>query len=58
MSNPAKTKPWLPYVAPMAAYMALLLIKTNNNLVWVYPLQIGLVIALLWFFRNRYEELR
>lgn len=53
-----KSKPWLPYVAPMAIYFVFLLFQSNANLVWVYPLKTVAVAAALWFFRNEYEELR
>ena len=52
------TKPWLPYVAPFAIYMAFLTIQTPANLIWVYPLKVLLVAAALLVFRRRYEELR
>ncbi len=58
MNHPADRKPWLPYVAPMAAYMAIMLIQDSKNLLWVYPLKIAIVAGLLWVFHNRYEELR
>ena len=53
-----KSKPWLPYVAPMGIYMAFLLVQTNANLLWVYPAKTIAVAAALWFFRKDYEELR
>jgi uncharacterized protein len=54
----AAKRPWLPYVAPMAAYMAVLLLRSKENILWMYPIQIGIVAALLWVFHNRYEELK
>ena len=53
-----KSKPWLPYVAPMGIYMAFLLVQTNANLLWLYPVKTLAVAAALWFFRKEYEELR
>ena len=53
-----KSKAWLPYVAPMAIYVAFLLGQTNANLLWVYPAKTIAVAAALWFFRKEYEELR
>jgi len=53
-----KTKPWLPYVVPMAIYMAFLLVQTNANLLWVYPAKVIAVAAALIYFRKEYEELR
>jgi CAAX prenyl protease-like protein len=38
--------------------MAFLLVQTNENLLWVYPLKTLTVAAALWFFRRDYEELR
>jgi membrane protease YdiL (CAAX protease family) len=51
-------KAWLPYLAPMAAYFAFLLIQTNENLAWVYPLKTLVVAGVLVFFWRRYDELR
>ena len=53
-----KSKPWLPYVTPFAVYMAFLLVQSNKNLLWVYPLKTVAVAGALWFFRKEYEELR
>ena len=53
-----KSKPWLPYVAPMAIYMAFLFAQSNANLVWIYPVKIIAVAAALIYFRKQYEELR
>jgi Type II CAAX prenyl endopeptidase Rce1-like len=52
-----KSKPWVPYVAPMAIYFVFLLLQSNTNLVWIYPLKTVAVAAALWFFRKKYEEL-
>src|ERR1017187_9783437 len=57
MSEPMKSKAWLPYVAPFAVYMAFLFFQTNANLLWMYPLKTIAVAAALWFFRKDYEEL-
>ena len=38
--------------------MAFLLVQSNENLLWVYPLKTLTVAAALWFFRRDYEELR
>lgn len=53
-----KSKSWLPYVAPMAIYMAFLFGQSNANLLWVYPAKTIAVAAALWFYRKEYEELR
>jgi CAAX prenyl protease-like protein len=65
MTEPPKSKawhaqsvPWLPYVLPMGVYMAFLLVQSNANLLWVYPLKTLAVAAALWWFRKDYEELR
>ena len=58
MTKALKSKPWLPYVAPFGIYMAFLLVQSNTNLLWVYPLKTIAVAAALWFFRKDYEELR
>jgi hypothetical protein len=58
MSESMKSRPWLPYVVPMAIYMAFLAVQRDANLVWVYPLKTIAVAAVLWFFRKEYEELR
>ncbi|MCG3149069.1 MAG: hypothetical protein PCFJNLEI_02527 [Verrucomicrobiae bacterium] len=52
-----KTRPWLPYVLPMAIYMGFLLIQTPGNLLWIYPLKTVAVAAALWWFRREYSEL-
>ncbi|MGA2138991.1 MAG: CAAX prenyl protease-related protein [Verrucomicrobiia bacterium] len=52
-----KSKPWLPYVVPFGVYMAFLLVQSNANLLWVYPVKTIAVAAALWFFRKEYEEL-
>jgi CAAX protease family protein len=53
-----KSRPWVPYVAPMAIYFVFLLVQTNANLVWLYPLKTIAVAAALWFFHKEYEELK
>ena len=53
-----KSKPWLPYVVPFGVYMAFLLVQSNANLLWLYPVKTLAVAAALWFFRKEYEELR
>lgn len=58
MSEALKSKLWLPYVAPMAIYMAFLFGQSNANLLWVYPAKTIAVAAALWFYRKEYEELR
>jgi CAAX prenyl protease-like protein len=58
MSESMKSKAWLPYVAPMAIYMAFLLGQSNANLLWVYPAKTIAVAVALWIFRKDYEELR
>jgi CAAX prenyl protease-like protein len=58
MTDALKSKPWLPYVAPMAIYMAFLLVQSPSNLLWVYPIKTIVVAATLWYFRKSYEELR
>ena len=55
---PTKSKPWLPYVAPFAIYMAFLLAQSPGNLLWVYPAKTIAVAAALWIFRRKYEEIR
>jgi len=57
MSESMKSKPWLPYVAPMGIYMAFLFVQTNANLLWLYPVKTLAVAATLWFFRKDYAEL-
>jgi CAAX prenyl protease-like protein len=51
-------RPWLPYVAPMVAYMAIMLVQSKDNVLFVYPLKMLIVAGLLWVFQNRYEELK
>jgi membrane protease YdiL (CAAX protease family) len=53
-----KPRPWLPYVLPMALYMAFLFFQSNANLVWLYPLKTVAVAIALWWFRRQYTELR
>jgi uncharacterized protein len=53
-----KSRPWLPYVAPMALYMAFLAVQSNANLMWLYPVKTLAVAGLLWWFRKDYDELR
>ena len=57
MTEPLKSKPWLPYVLPMGVYMAFLLVQTNANVLWVYPVKTVAVAAVLWWFRRSYTEL-
>jgi len=38
--------------------MAFLLVQSNENLLWVYPLKTLAVAGALWYFRRDYEELR
>ncbi len=52
-----KSKPWLPYVMPMGIYSVFLLMQTNANLLWMYPLKTIAVAASLIYFRKEYEEL-
>jgi hypothetical protein len=52
-----KSKLWLPYVAPMAIYMAFLFVQSPENLLWMYPVKTLAVAAALWWFRKEYEEL-
>jgi membrane protease YdiL (CAAX protease family) len=54
----AVKRPWLPYVAPMAAYMAFLFAQSDKNLAWLYPVKVTVVAGLLWFYRKQYDELR
>ena len=58
MREMTKSKPWLPYVAPFAIYLAFLSVQSSQNLVWVYPVTTIVVAAALWVFRKHYEELR
>ena len=55
-----KSRPWVPYVVPMAIYMAFLVIQSHwpDGLVWLYPLKTIVVAASLLGFRKKYEELR
>jgi len=57
MSEPLKSKPWLPYVAPMGIYMAFLLVQSDANLLWMYPVKTLAVAAALIYFRKEYGEL-
>jgi CAAX prenyl protease-like protein len=68
----AERHPWLPYVAPFAAYMSFIAIEglisqivvwgllppllTEVN-IWLYPVKITVVCAVLWHFRHHYPEL-
>ncbi len=58
MSEPLKSKPWLPYVVPMGIYMAFLCVQSDANLLWMYPVKTLCVAAALVFFRKQYGELR
>ncbi len=58
MTAAAAKRPWLPYVAPMAAYMTIMLVQDSKNVLWVYPFKVIIVAGLLWVFHNRYVELR
>jgi len=58
MSDAAVRRLWLPYVAPMAAYMIIMLVQSKENVLFVYPLKTLLVAGLLWVFHNRYDELK
>jgi CAAX prenyl protease-like protein len=55
-----KSRPWVPYVVPMAIYMAFLLVQLQwpEGLVWLYPLKTVAVGAALLGFRKKYGELR
>ena len=53
-----KSRPWLPYVAPMAIYLTFLSVQSNDNLVWLNPLKTLTVTVALWWFRREYTELR
>ena len=55
---PVSRRPWLPYVAPMAVYMAFLLAQSNANLIGLYPVKIFAVAGTLWLFRKHYTELQ
>ncbi|MCX7886507.1 MAG: CAAX prenyl protease-related protein [Verrucomicrobiae bacterium] len=57
MNERAVKRTWPPYVVPMAAYLLVTLAESSENVVYLYPLKTVLVAALLWMFRNRYEEL-
>jgi len=53
-----KSKAWLPYVVPMAIYMAFLFVQTNANLPWLYPTKtLAVAVALIYFWKNC-DELR
>ena len=53
-------------VLPFAAYMSFLALASlqewlkfsDMEMRWLYPLKIGVVVALLWVFRRDYQELR
>jgi uncharacterized protein len=55
-----KSGAWVPYVVPMAIYMAFLVVQSEwpEGLVWLYPLKTVAVAAALFGFRKKYEELR
>ena len=53
----APFRPWLPYVLPMAIYMAFLFVQSNDNLLWLYPVKTLAVAGALWWFRKSYDEL-
>ena len=53
-----KSKAWLPYVVPMGIYMAFLLVQSDANLLWMYPVKTLAVLAALIYFLSEYEELR
>ena len=55
-----KSRAWVPYVVPMAIYMAFLLVQSQwpEGLVWLYPVKTVAVAAALLGFRKKYEELR
>jgi len=55
-----KSTQWVPYVVPMAIYMAFLVIQSHwpDGLVWLYPLKTVAVAAALLRFWKKYEELR
>jgi CAAX prenyl protease-like protein len=55
-ADAAAKRPWLPYVAPMTAYMLILLLQTKDNILLLYPLKTLIVAGLLWVFHNRYAE--
>lgn len=38
--------------------MAIMLVQDSKNVLWIYPIKIAIVAALLWIFHNRYEELK
>jgi CAAX prenyl protease-like protein len=53
-----KERAWLPYVVPMALYMALMLAESPANVAWFYPVKVAAVAGALLYFRKSYEELR
>jgi CAAX prenyl protease-like protein len=53
-----KSRSWLPYVAPMALYMAFLAGQSNTNLLWLYPAKTLAVAGVLFWFRHEYKELQ
>jgi hypothetical protein len=57
MTTPASSRPWLPYVLPMATYLAFLMVESNANRVWMYPLKTTVVAGLLWWFRPHYRDI-
>ena len=56
----AKSRQWVPYVVPMAIYMAFLLVESQwpEGLVWLYPVKTLAVAAALLVFWKKYEELK
>ena len=55
-----KSGAWVPYVVPIAIYMAFLVAQLEwpEGLVWLYPLKTVAVAGALFGFWKRYEELR
>jgi membrane protease YdiL (CAAX protease family) len=53
-------RPWVPYVVPMAVYLAYLQVqgRAPGGLEIWYPVKALLVAGLLWAFRQHYGELR
>ncbi len=49
-------KQWVPYVAPMAIYMAFLLVESPANVAGLYPLKAITVAGALWYCRRHYVE--
>ncbi len=72
-SPPYRGPLWLPYAAPFAAYMGVILLDNGFNTlatvvpllsglagaahIWLYPIKIGLTTVLLWHYRHAYTEL-